>query len=90
MSSWNEESKSAADKLEEFILKIRWEDFPQEVQNRAIPCVVDLFTTMIACSQTEMAKCGIKLAQNAFPSGEILIIGSEKKFNTVGAVAAYV
>lgn len=89
MSNWDTESKETARKLENFILEKKWEDFPQEVRERAVVCAIDLFGTMIACSQTRMAQNGIALAKKVFPCGEIPVIGTKDKLNTMGAVTAY-
>lgn len=79
----------AAEKLETFILKQEWKDFPQNVRERAIACAVDLFGTMIACSETQMAKKGIVLAKKIYPAGDISVIGTKDRLSTMGAVVAY-
>lgn len=89
MSEWNEQSKIAAEKLEHYILETEWEDLPTAVQERAVTCTVDLFATMIMCSQTCMAKSGIDLTKDIFQHGDIPVIGSAINMNMVGAVTAY-
>ena len=34
-------------KLEDYILNTQWEDLPQEIQQRAVNCAVDLFPETI-------------------------------------------
>lgn len=89
MSEWNSKSKLTAGKLENYIINTKWEDFPKEIQDRAITCTVDLFDVMIACSQTLMAKNGIRLSEDLFARGSIPVIGTTSKMNIMGAVTAY-
>lgn len=89
MSQWNDQSRAAAEKLERYILETEWEDFPPEVQKRAVTCVMDLFATMILCSKTRMAQKGLRLAEEIFQSGDIPVVGSNTCMNMMGAVTAY-
>lgn len=85
----NRKEKMAAEKLETFILEQKWEDFPLKVRERAVACAVDLFGTMIACSETQMAENGLKLAKKIYPAGDIPVIGTSDCLSTAGAVMAY-
>lgn len=89
MSEWNAQSRAAADTLENYILNTRWEDFPPEVQQRAVTCSIDLFDVLISCSQTRMAHDGLQLAEDTFPSGSLPVIGSSSRLNLMGAVTSY-
>lgn len=89
MSEWNEASRLTAEKLENYILNTKWEDFPKHVQERAITCTIDLFDVMISCSKTHMAKNGIKLSEDLFRNGSIPVVGTTSKMNIMGAVTAY-
>lgn len=89
MSEWTTKSRAVADTLEEYILHAKWENFPAEVQQRAITCTIDLFDVMIAGSKTRMAKNGIRLAEETFAKGSIPVIGTPTRMNMMGAVTAY-
>ena len=89
MSEWNAQSLAAADKIEQFILHAQWEDFPEEVRRQAAICAMDLFDVMICCSHTQMAKNGLRLAQELFQHGAVPIVGSHMELNYMGAVTAY-
>lgn len=89
MSEWNARSLAAADKIEEFILHAQWEDFPEEVRRQAVICTMDLFDVMICCSYTQMAKNGLRLAQEIFQQGSVPVVGSHTELNYMGAVTAY-
>ncbi|MBQ7798883.1 MAG: MmgE/PrpD family protein [Oscillospiraceae bacterium] len=75
-------------KLENFILNIKWEKLPSEVQNRLIGCFVDLMGALVCGSRSEQFKAGVRLAERVYKSGEIAVIGSDKKFDFMGASAA--
>ncbi len=89
MSEWNSYSRQASDKIENFILNAKWEDFPLDVQQRAIVCAVDLFDVMIAGAKTHLAQHGIRLAENIFARGNIPVIGTPTRMNLVAATLAY-
>ena len=75
-------------KLEKFILETKWEDLPAEVQSRMKGCFVDLMGALLAGSMSEQFAVGLKLAETLYGSGDIAVVGSDKKFNFMGASAA--
>ena len=75
-------------KLENFILETKWETLPENVKERIKGCFIDLTGALIAGSSSEQFRVGIKLAETLYGSGEIPVIGSEKKFTFMGASAA--
>ena len=75
-------------KLEEFILNTKWENLPEEVKERMRGCFVDLLGALIAGSRSRQAEAGIRLAERLYGKGEIPVIGTDKKFNFMGASAA--
>ena len=75
-------------KLENFIINAKWEDFPAEVKERLKGCFVDLIGAMIIGSRSEQFEVGLKLAERLYGAGEIPVIGSDKKFNFMGASCA--
>ncbi len=75
-------------KLENFILNTRWDTLPQEVKNRLKGCFVDLLGALIIGSKSEQFEVGLCLAQTLYGKGDIPVIGSDKRFNFMGASAA--
>ena len=75
-------------KLEKFILETKWEDLPEEVKERMRGCFIDLLGALISGSRSRQAQVGIRLAEKLYAEGEIPVIGSDKKFNFMGASAA--
>ena len=75
-------------KLEDFILNTRWEDIPPEVRERIKGCFVDLCGALITGSHSDQFKVGLKLAETLYGSGDIPVVGSQKKFNFMGAATA--
>ena len=74
--------------LENFILDTRWEDLPQEVQQRIQGCFVDLMGALIIGSRSRQFDVGLRLAEKIYGSGDIPVIGSQKRFGFMGASAA--
>jgi len=60
-------------RLENFILNIKWEKLPKEVQNRLVGCFVDLMGALICGSRSEQFKAGLALAEKVYKSGEIAV-----------------
>ena len=75
-------------KLEKFILETKWEDLPPEVQSRMQGCFVDLMGALLAGSMSEQFAVGLKLAETLYGNGDIAVVGSDKRFNFMGASAA--
>jgi len=75
-------------KLEKFILDTKWEDLPDEVQSRMRGCFVDLMGALLSGSMSEQFAVGLKLAEELYGSGDIAVVGSDKKFNFMGAATA--
>ena len=75
-------------KLEDFILNTKWQDLPDEVKARMKGCLIDLVGALIAGSHSRQFDAGLKLAERVYGSGDIAIIGSDKKFGFMGASAA--
>ena len=75
-------------KLENFILDTKWEDIPSEVKERMRGCLIDLVGAMVAGSRSRQFDAGIALAERVYGSGDIAVIGSERRFGFMGASAA--
>ena len=75
-------------KLEKFILETKWEDLPEEVQSRMKGCFVDLMGALLAGSMSEQFAVGLRLAEGLYGNGDIAVVGSDKRFNFMGASTA--
>ena len=75
-------------KLEDYILNTKWEELPKAVRERAKGCLVDLMGALITGSMSEQFKVGLASADRMFGGGDIAVVGSEKRFNFLGASTA--
>ena len=75
-------------KVENFIINAKWENLPDEVKERLKSCFVDLIGALIVGSKSQQFEAGLALAEKIYGNGDIPVIGSEKKFNFMGASAA--
>ena len=75
-------------KLEDFILNTQYNDLPIDVKTRLKGCFVDLLGALIVGSRSEQFEVGLRLAETIYGKGDIPVIGSDKKFNFLGASAA--
>ena len=75
-------------KVENFIINAKWENLPEEVKERLKSCFIDLIGALIVGSKSQQFETGLALAEKIYGNGDIPVIGSEKKFNFMGASAA--
>ena len=75
-------------KLENFILDTQWKDVPQEVKDRMKGCFVDLMGALVIGSRSRQFNVGLKLAETLFGTGDIPVVGNDKKFSFMGASTA--
>lgn len=75
-------------KTEHYALKTCWGNYPAEVQERAVMCAIDLFGALILGSYGEQFTAGERLAKMMNLSGDISVVGSENKYNLLGAAIA--
>ena len=75
-------------RLEDFILDTRWENLPDEVKERMRGCLVDLMGALIVGSHSRQFDAGVKLASTVYGKGDIAVVGTDKKFDFMGASAA--
>ena len=75
-------------RLEDFILNTQWEDLPAEVRQRLKGCFLDLMGALLIGSRSEQFKVGLRLAKTLYGSGELPVIGSDERFNFMGASCA--
>ena len=74
-------------RLEDYVLNSKWDDFPQNVRERAIGCAIDLFTALILGCKGRQFKIGLNTARNIYSRGNVSILGAHDRFNFVGAAA---
>ena len=74
-------------RLENFILDLRWEDLPAEVQERMRCCLIDLIGALVTGSHSDPFEAGLKLAEKYYLPGDVPVIGSDKTFSVDGAAA---
>ncbi len=75
-------------KLENYILNTKWETLPAEVQERLKGCFVDLMGALVIGSRSRQFEAGLRLAESVFGTGDIPVIGSDKRFSFAGAATA--
>ena len=75
-------------RIEDYILQTKWEDFPPEVQQRAVVCAIDLFTALLLGSQGKQHQAGVKICKEYLSGGVIGVVGSKDTYNLLGATIA--
>ena len=75
-------------KLEDYIIGLKWNSLPPEVKTRMKGCLIDLVGALAVGSRSAQFDAGISLAEKIYGSGDIPVIGSDKKFGFMGASAA--
>lgn len=75
-------------KLENYILNIKWDDLPAEVQTRLKGCFLDLSCALIVGSRSDQFKVGMKMAEQIYNAGDVAVVGTQKRFGFMGASAA--
>ena len=75
-------------RLEDFILNTQWGSLPEEVKTRLKGCFIDLVGAMVVGSRSEQFAVGQRLAEKLYGTGTIPVVGSDKRFNFMGASCA--
>lgn len=76
-------------RIEEYILKTKWDDLPPDVQERTLRCSVDLMGALILGSQGKQYEAGVKVAKRIGAKGDIPILGKDAELNLLGASIAF-
>ena len=74
-------------RLENFILGLRWEILPLEVQERLRGCFTDLLGALVTGSRSETFEAGLRLAKTLYLPGKVPVIGAAETFSVDGAAA---
>lgn len=75
-------------RIENYILNTKWEDFPDEVRERAVVCAIDLMTALIIGSKGRQHRVGLKLAKQIYKDGNVPVVGSDERLSFMGATVA--
>lgn len=75
-------------RTERYALNTRWGELPADIQTRALMCSIDLMGALILGSYGGQYAAGAKLAQLMSLSGEIPVVGDDRRFNLLGAAVA--
>ena len=76
-------------RIEDYILKTKWDDLPADVKERTLRCSVDLMGALILGSQGRQYDTGIKVAKRIGAVGDIPVLGQRGYFNLLGASIAF-
>lgn len=74
--------------LEEYILNTEWGNIPEAVRERAVVCSIDLMMALLLGSKGRQFAAGQRLAEMCCQTGDIPVVGSDKRFNFLGATMA--
>ena len=75
-------------KLEDYILNTSWEDFAQNIKERAVVCSIDLFMALLLGSKGRQFKAGVRIAETVCKEGSVPVVGLDKTFNFLGSTIA--
>jgi len=75
-------------RTERFALDLKWEDLPKEIKERAIACGIDIMNALILGSYGKQFAAGEKLARTVGLKGDIPVVGSDYRYNLLGASIA--
>ena len=75
-------------KLEEYVLGLSFDSLPPSVCERVRGCLIDLMGALISGSMSEQFRVGLTSAERMFGKGDVAVIGSDKRFNFMGAATA--
>ena len=75
-------------RVEDYILDTKWEDLPQQIQDRAVVCGIDLTIALVLGSNGRQFQAGLRSAEANYKEGNVPVIGSDKTFGVLGATVA--
>ena len=75
-------------KTEQYALRTTWQQLPENIRERSVMCAIDLCGALILGSYGEQFAAGERLAKMMNLTGEISVVGSENKYNLLGAAIA--
>lgn len=75
-------------RTERYILDTGWEDLPEKAKTHVQMCGIDLMTALILGSYGNQFKAGQKLARSMGLTGGIAVVGSDTRYNLLGAAIA--
>ncbi len=75
-------------RVERYALDTKWQDLPEQVQEWAKMCGIDLMGALILGSYGKQFAAGTKLAESVGLTGEIPVVGKQQTYNLLGAAIA--
>jgi 2-methylcitrate dehydratase PrpD len=75
-------------RVAEFLRDIHWKTLPQEVQDRVVCCVIDLFGAVIAGTATPVAEVGRNIAKRHFTGVDASVLMTQERASLPGAALA--
>lgn len=75
-------------RTERYALNTKWENLSEDAKTHVKMCGIDLMMALILGSYGKQFEAGEKLVNSMGMSGDIPVIGSEKKYNLLGAAIA--
>jgi len=75
-------------RTERYVLNTKWEDLSEGAKTHVLMCGVDLMMALILGSYGKQFAAGEKLAQSMSLVGEIPVVGSQNRYNLLGAAIA--
>lgn len=75
-------------KLEKFITGADWDGIPAEVRDRLRGCFIDLLGALLSGTLSDQFKAGVTLAERIYGKGDVAVIGTDKRFDFMGASCA--
>ena len=72
-------------RTERYALDTKWGNLPDDVQNHALMCGIDLMCALVLGSYGKQFAAGRRLADTLGLNGDIPVVGSEKTYSLLGA-----
>lgn len=74
--------------VENYILNTSWEGLPEQIQKRAVVCGIDLMIALMIGSKGVQFAAGNRLAKSIGVTGKISPVGTDNRYNLLGATIA--
>ena len=75
-------------RVENFVLETKWNDFPNDVQEQARLCAMDLFGALLLGVKAPVYAVGCKMVESTFQTGKTPVLGDNFQSSVLGAAAA--
>lgn len=75
-------------RTKQLALGLKWDNFPNEVKEHALMCSLDIMGALILGSYGKQFAAGEKVAKMIGAAGDIPVVGSDNRYNLLGAAIA--